>query len=360
MADILFITGHSFAEKARVSVHFMASAAAEAGHAVSWFVAGVGPATRFKSPDLWSCPRGVWTEREGVPEYVAWAPTVPVDLRRAWLNAASSPVFGLYGRALPRGVAERASAADLIVVESGVGVAFLRALAARGLLGRTILLAADDMNTIRGHPVLKGVLESRWEQLAGVVSFGAYAGRSTRSGVVRVLPKGIDKRAFASDDHANPYDGPGNIVCVGNMLADPEILSWTERTPELTYHLIGAFPGGQPANVRTYGLMPFAQTIAFIRHADAGLLPYRSARNMAYLMTSSLKLAQFRCVGLAVIGPQEVDDGKANFVPFAREPDAFVRAARAAVGMARRPDLEVAVADYRDNWRDIETGFLRA
>ena len=291
---------------------------------------------------------------------MGWAPIVPVDLRRAWLNAASYPLFEFYGRTLPREVAVRAAASDMIVVESGVGVAFLRALAARDLLGRTVLLAADDMDTIRGHPVLKRRLESRWGDLAGVVSFGAYAGRATRSGVVEVVPKGIDKRAFASVDHADPYDGPGNIVCVGNMLADPDILSWTERTPELTYHLIGVFPGGYPANVRTYGLMPFAKTVAFIQHADAGLLPYRSAKNMAYLMTSSLKLAQFRCVGLPVIGPQEVDDGKANFVPFARDPEAFVRAARTAVTMAKRSDLKNAVADYRDNWRAIETGFLRA
>lgn len=358
LAKIVFITGHSFAEKARVSVHFMASAAVEAGHGVSLFVAGIGPATRFKSLDLWNLPKQVWTDREGVAEYAGRALTVPVDLRRPWLNAASSPIFGLYGRALPHEVAACASAADLIVVESGIGAAFLQALGARNLLRRTIFLAADDMDTIRGHPVLKARLEAHWDELADVVSFGAYAGRSTRSGPVKVVPKGIDKRAFAAVDQPNPYATPGNIVCVGNMLADPEILSWAERTPELTYHLIGAFPGGYPSNVRTYGLMPFAQTVGYIQHADAGLLPYRAAPNMGYLMTSSLKLAQFRCVGHAVIGPREVDDGKANFVPFERESGAFAHAARTAVATARRPDLKDAVADYRDNWRDIEVGIL--
>lgn len=358
MAKIVFITGHSFAEKARVSVHFMALAAVEAGHGVSLMVAGIGPATRYKSLDLWNLPGRVWTDRGGVAEYVERALTVPVDLRRPWLNAASSPVFGFYGRTLPHEVAACASAADLIVVESGIGVAFLQALGARDLLGRTILLAADDMDTIRGHPVLKARLEACWDELVSVVSFGAYAGRSTRSGPVTVLPKGIDKRAFAAVDKPNPYATPGNIVCVGNMLADPEILGWAERTPELTYHLIGAFSGRYPPNVRAYGLMPFAQTVGYIQHADAGLLPYRAAPNMGYLMTSSLKLAQFRCVGHAVIGPQEVDDGKANFVPFQREPGAFAHAARTAIATTRRPDLKDAVVDYRDNWRDIEIGTL--
>lgn len=243
MSSVAFITGHSFAEKARVSVHFMAAAATEAGHDVKLFVAGVGPATRLKAPDLWRLPSGVWTDRDGVPEYVGRAFTVPVDLRRSWLNFASSPIFNAYGGTLPRKVADAVRTADLIVVESGVGVAFLRALSARDLLGRTILLAADDMNTIRGHPVLRARLESYWSDLAGVVSFGAYAGRQTRSGTVQVVPKGIDKRAFTSGAHPDPYASPGNIVCVGNMLADSEILSWADRTPELTYHLIGAFSG---------------------------------------------------------------------------------------------------------------------
>ena len=79
---------------------------------------------------------------------------------------------------------------------------------------------------------------------------------------------------------------------------------------------------------------------------------------MAYLMTSSLKLAQFRCVGLPVIGPKDVDDGRPNFVAFEREADAFAAAARTAVSTSRRPELADAVADYRDNWRDIQMRFL--
>ena len=97
----------------------------------------------------------------------------------------------------------------------------------------------------------------------------------------------------------------------------------------------------------------------FLQHAHAGLLPYRSAAHHGYLKTSSLKLAQFKALGLPIVGPEALDDGEAGYRAFrSGDFESFASAVKAAIQIPRPVERPGAGVDYRENWAEIERRFL--
>ncbi len=362
--SVLFITGHSFVEPQRVSIHMLATAAAERVGKVQLFVAGVGPATLVKAKQIARQRKNVWAECDAIAEYHAWQWATPVDLRAPLRNAVARPFFASYGRSLPGPVLTAARAARLILLESGVANPYLAALDRDGLLGKTVYIAADDVRTIRGHPLIRDRLERHSHQLKGCLSFGAHGDADDpyfAADKVRVVPKGIDLSAYAVE-RPSPYDpDPAltHVVSVGNMLFSNAIVELANQCPTARFHIIGAVSGGFPDNVTLYGVLPFEQTIPFVQHADVGLLPYRWAANMAYLQKSSMKLAQFRAVGLPIVGPDYIGDSGVDFCGFdPKSGDSFAAAIAAAKQQGHTPPNARTATDFRQNWAAIETHFL--
>jgi 2-beta-glucuronyltransferase len=362
--SVLFITGHSFVEPQRVSIHMLAIAAAERVGTVRLFVAGAGPATLFKAKQIARQPKNAWAEWDGIAEYHAWQWTTPVDLRSPLRNALAGPFFASYGRDFPGPVLDAARAARLILLESGVANPYLSALDRHGLLGKTVYVAADDVRTIRGHPLIRQGLEHHSHQVKGCLSFGAHGDAGDpyfAADKVQVVPKGIDLGAYAVDQ-PSPYDpDPAltHVVSVGNMLFSNAIVELASQCPTARFHIIGAVGGDFPDNVTLYGVLPFKQTIPFVQHADVGLLPYRWAANMAYLQKSSMKLAQFRAVGLPIVGPDYIGDPGADFCGFdPKSGDSFAAAIAAAKQQGRTPPDARTATDFRQNWAAVEAHFL--
>jgi len=366
---VLFITGHSFVEPQRVSIHMLAMAAAERLGQVDLFVAGIGISALRKSRQIAAQPKNIWqnhaiSDETYLREHFAWQWSTPIDLRAGWRNMAARPAFASYGRNLPATVLDSARKARLILLESGVANPYFHALADAGLLGKTVYIAADDVRTIRGHPLIREALARHSRHLAGCLSFGAHGETNDpyfAPDKVCVVPKGIDLTAYAQDVPSPFPPDPAitHVVSVGNMLFKNEIVELASAVPQSHFHIIGAVEGSFPPNVTLYGVLPFAQTIPFVKHAHIGLLPYRWAANMAYLQKSSMKLAQFRAVGLPIVGPDYIGDEACDFFAFDPESGASFAAAIAnAKAQGRTPPEARTATDFRQNWAALEERFF--
>lgn len=359
---ILFITGHSLREAARVSIHFMQLAAAEQGRRIVTLIAGRGPAQLWRDRGAPTRPTRILSDL-GIEEISPITLFAPVDLRLAAANAFIRPLVGRYGGSMSPSLRRYAKSADLIVLESGAAVPFLRALDRDGLLGKTIYLAADDLRTIRGHPILQETLARYAKRLRACVSFGAHAGLDPffDPDQVVVIAKGIDTKSLKISAPSPFEPGSINVASVGNMLIDPNILDFAGRISDVNFHFIGKMspPTEAAHNVKLYGVLPFESTVPYLLHADAGLLPYRSAANDGYLKTSSLKLAQFKAIGLPIIGPDALEDDDPGYYAFrSGDFESFASAVRAAVRVQRPIERPGAGVDYRENWAEIERRFL--
>lgn len=332
------------------------------------FVCGIGPLTGFKSPELAGLAKDTWNEIEpGIKEFASRDLNTPVDLRSALINRIVAPVLSRYGTRLPTEVEERAQNADLILVESGVGAAWLDALSRISALDRTIYFAADDVRTIRGHPLIRHRVSTYVPSCLACVSFGAHEQPDNYLGAteVTVLEKGIDLAAYEKS-YASPYGfATKNVVCVGEMLFDAAVLPLAESLGDVQFHFFGSFRRRSRKNIVFHGSVRFAETIPFVKFAHAGLLPYRRALNVAYLATSSMKLAQFRACGLPVVGPCYLKIGGPTFFPYNLEyASSFKNAVVSAVNSKEASEGHArsgsgAGHDYRSNWKAIEELFRR-
>lgn len=360
--DVFFITGHSVTEATRVSIHFMQLAAAERGHRVTTLVSGKGPAQIYRDRRA-PVRSGQILNDLGIDETSPISLFAPIDLRRRWANHMVAPFLRLYGRALEPRLLDRAKSADLILVESGSAVPYLQALATHRLLDRTIYFAADDLRAIRGHPVLQDILTRHAPEVRACVSFGAHEPPDAffRPDQVVIVPKGIDTHNLRLARPTPFTPGSVNVVSVGNMLIDEDVLKFAARLPDITFHFIGRItpPEEIGENVKLYGVLPFEETVAYLQHAHAGLLPYRSGAQQSYLKTSSLKMAQFKALGLPIVGPEAFNNGDPGYCSFEFSDFAsFAAAVKAAIATTRPVQRADAVVDYRDNWAEIEQRFL--
>jgi 2-beta-glucuronyltransferase len=81
--------------------------------------------------------------------------------------------------------------------------------------------------------------------------------------------------------------------------------------------------------------MPFHDTLAYLKHATAGVAPYHNAPGTEYLAESSLKLAQFEYFGLPSVCPSfAAGDNHARFGYQVGEADSMRRATGRALSMA--------------------------
>lgn len=232
----------------------------------------------------------------GIECYLWRTPLHPFATGSARGNRLTAPLHDLYAAWPSEDVDSVFRCADVIVVESGLGVLLIprmRRLNPRALL---IYRGADALDTIGAHPLL----QRRLEQSAGLVDHYCLLaeGMAAQFTFARhrafVVPQAIHRADFERIG-PSPYAGGRNAVCVGSMLFDRGYFDIAGPAfPNVTFHVIGcggAYKG--VANVRVYPEMPFRETLPYVAHADIGVAPYRLAPASSYLSESSLKLTQF-------------------------------------------------------------------
>lgn len=311
MQRALVLTGHFPDEKRRASIHWLSEALRERGWQLDFVTVGQSLASRFRRCSQWPFvqlrPTNRWVElAPGLESYIWYTPLHPMNLHNGVLNAAAVPLYRLYAHRLPPAVRQRAAAAELILCEGPLATMFLRTLRALAPAALLIYNAADRVQTVGAHPLLVEY-EARNAPLADLVRVPAQAMLDDYPAgtAVEFVPHGLDARLFAATS-ANPFSGPRNALCIGDMLFDPwaiEVLA--AAFADWTFHLfgVGAQPKARRPNVAVHGEQAFAHIVPFLQHADLGLAPYRDRRESTYLAQSSLKMMQYSYCQLPIVAP---------------------------------------------------------
>lgn len=244
----------------------------------------------------------------GVECYLWRTPLHPFASREAMLNEVTAPLHDVFAAWPNRDVDLLFTVADVVLIESGMGVIFaprVRRLNSRALL---VYRASDTLDTIGAHPLLQRKLE----ESAGVFDHYCllapamapqFRFASSRS---FLIPQGVDPRDYEHiGESPYPNDGQRNAVCAGSMLFDRRFFEVASPAfPDVRFHVIGcggSYKGGE--NVIVYDEMPFRAVLPYIKHADIGVAPYRDAPAARYLADSSLKLTQFALLKRPAVCP---------------------------------------------------------
>jgi 2-beta-glucuronyltransferase len=227
-------------------------------------------------------------------------------------------------------------------------------LRSAGKLSRTIYLAADDIATVRAHPIVRKAA-SLLSEVKAIATFGAHLSDTRFDMTTKIsLEKGIDVQSY-QDSITSPYaPGSTNGISVGNMLFDDMVPSYALEVPEIDFHFVGRVKAVSADNLNFPGVLPYKETVPLVRFADFGLLPYRLAPDMSYLVTSSLKLAQFKLCGLPVVGPAYLPVNQDWYFAYTPSEEAFREAVKKAIEFGKRSfNADPSVRDFRDNWSQV-------
>jgi len=311
--SFLIFSGHDYRSPRKANMHFIADELKKLsqGGNVRFASVGFSPLSRLKRDprvSLWSKANKVETAN-GIECYLWRTPLHPFNLQSSALRGIERVVYKAYPRWAPPVLKQWMAEADFIVVESGIGLVFLDMIKSLAPEARLIYIASDLLETIGCAGYLCEVLrsEARSFDLIRVPSEVMLPSFPNHS-ACGVVPHGID-RSIRDIECRSPYRGGVNIVSVGSMLFDPSFFEIAApRFPDVTFHIIG---GGKKSfelnipNVKVYPEMPFRETIAYIKHAQAGVAPYNGNDIAPYLADTSMKLMQYGFLGVPAICPSQ-------------------------------------------------------
>lgn len=345
---------HDYRSKRRVNLHFIADELAKQG-SVAFLSLRYSLLTRFgEDPrhDLWGRSNR-WERVNGISCYLRRTLVHACRLPGA-LAGAEAALFRLLAGRLPHEVRQAVVGAGVIFVESGIALTYLPLLRRLAPQAAIVYLASDSLDTINQATPIRTALRD----FAGMIDRAAVPSPLLRADVpasipCHYVPHGIEKARFAAIG-PSPYQiGTINAVSVGSMLFDPDFFRIAApRFPAFTFHVIGSgHTGPMPGNVILHSEMPFEATLAFIKHADVAIAPYRGG-GAPYLAHTSMKLMQYAYLGLPAVCPDLVAgiDGRFGY----RNNDAdSIEAAVAAASASRRIRHEAL------DWSEVTARLLR-
>ncbi|MFC3607950.1 GumK N-terminal domain-containing glycosyltransferase [Stutzerimonas tarimensis] len=322
---VFLVTGHDANASRKTGFHYWTEILAKRGVEVDFMTVGMSLATSFKKN----------SRRFGGP-YNRWMPLVPNAQRFTWrpvfhpfalkpgLDKLTWPIFSLYPRLLPEAVKARLREADIVVVESGVGLTLVKQFARIAKRAKLIYTVSDRLETLSFHPL---VLAAEREAVPyfDMIRVPAMAMKADfpATAPVTYIAQGLDKTAF-DQPHENPYGQDRNAISIGDMLFNaPVIETLARQFPDWTFHLFGKgarLPQPLP-NVVEHGEQPFARLLPYLKFADIGIAPYREAPGVDYISQSSLKMIQYTYCRLPIVAPAFAAAGREHVMPFATDAD---------------------------------------
>lgn len=338
--SLLIVSRHDYRSPRKASVHFIARELAKTAD-VRFASIGFSLLSKLKSDPrlpLWDAANRVETV-DGV-ECFLWRSLVHPCKVPAAFNPVMDLYFAHFARNVPETLRRWIAVADTVLIESGGPEMFIPTVRRIAPNARIVYLCADTLDVVGSPEYLVKTLMAHAPKLDWIVIKSKLMAPFFPPGSnLVVVPQGVDKAALAVQS-ASPYaEGSVNLVSVGNMLFDAAFFALAApEFPEIDFHVIGGGPGAlglDAPNVVVHAEMPFAETLPYIRHADAGVAPY-GAGVVPYLADSSLKLAQYGGLGLPAICPAIAAAGHAHRFGYAPGDKASIVAAiRAALAHGR-------------------------
>jgi 2-beta-glucuronyltransferase len=308
MDRILIISGHDFRSPRKANIHFIAQELAKTA-SVRFLSLGFSNLSLMKGD-----PRSelagqanVVTDKNGVECFLWKTFAHPFNTRVHSLRWLERAYFKYYRSRLPKLAASWIHDAGSVIVESGIGVAFIELIRQTNPEARIIYNASDDLTTIDCSPFLRSELD----RVARCLDWARLPSKALARGFTPELPlyfipHGIDVQVRDKEE-PSPYGTGIHAVSVGSMLFDESfVVLAADQFPEVQFHIIG--PGktsdalSRP-NIHVYGEMKFADTAKYIKHAKFCIAPYRRNEHAAYLADTSMKLLQYDFLGLPAVCP---------------------------------------------------------
>lgn len=312
--NIVLLSNHWYPSPRKAGFHHLADAWHAQGHDIAFVTVGFSAIswlrhdfrTRFAGIRQ-AC--NVWQRlRDRFDSYVfrtCWHPhttLIPV------LDRLLEPCMRHYGRALPPTLCERLAAADVILYESCAALYLVSRCRELAPQARHIYRVSDDIRTMRSTPAGMVNLEQQLAPDFALISVPCrgLAEKFFPSARVCLHPHGLNTSAFeACTVSPYPPDSRNAVFCGLGFYDAAAVHAMAQTQPEVSFHILGVGqPSGvTPDNVRYYGERPFADTIPFIKFADAGLYTLRPSSRPMQAYTDSLKIIQYRYCGLPIVSP---------------------------------------------------------
>lgn len=310
MPRFLMISGHDYRTPRRVNVHFIADELAKRGP-TRFFSVGFSFLSHLRADPR----RPIATRANRVEDFrgvecFLWKSLWhPFNLQHPALAGLSRAVFKAYRAAVPSLFKHWVATSDVIILESGLSPIFIEQIRVLNPTAKLIYLVSDLLDTIGVDRFVGEELNRCMGAIAEIVIPSARMARDFPDrGKLRVIPHGLDVSPAQGDP--SPYDGGINAVSVGPMLFDRGFFAIAAPAcPQVTFHIIGGGPQAEGlghANVKTYGEMPYLETLRYIKHAQFGIAPYLADRVADYLCDTSMKLAQYEFFRIPAVCPHVV------------------------------------------------------
>jgi 2-beta-glucuronyltransferase len=308
MDRILIISGHDFRSPRKASLHFIAHELAKTA-SVQFLSVGFSTLSLIKGdPRSELAGRANIATNENGVECFLWKTLIhPFNIKLRSLRWIERAHFRYYRSRLPKQAASWMREAAIVIVESGLGVAFIDLVRQISPEARIIYNASDDLSAIG----CSSFLQSELDRVTGCLDWArlpskALARNFTPETPLYFIPHGVDV-PVRDQQEPSPY-GPGlHAVSVGSMLFDESFFTLAaDQFPEVQFHIIG--PGKTSdaltrSNIQVYGEIKFAETVKYIKHAKFGIAPYQRNEHAAYLADTSMKLMQYDFLGLPAVCP---------------------------------------------------------
>lgn len=308
----LVLSAHDYRTPRRANIHFIADELAKRG-TTRFFSLRYSRLSRLKNDlrlPLDGTANSVIKHR-GVECYL-WRTLVhPFNTRRRWLRPVEDAMFRLYARHPPAVLEQWIRESDVIVIESGTAVAFIRLAKRLNPQARLLYRASDGLSTIDVAEFITREFDDVCGSLDAIALVSPVMAEEINSQHnVYHVGHGVDPGLDEMGD-PSPYPDTGiHAVSVGSMLFDPGFIAQASHAfPDVTFHVIGSGQAAAPdygPNVVVYGEMKHADVVRYIKHARFGIAPYTSEQVPAYLADSSMKLLQYDFFGLPAVCPNAV------------------------------------------------------
>ena len=308
MDRILIISGHDFRSPRKASIHFIAQELAKTA-SVRFLSVGFSNLSLVKGdPRLALAGEANVAKKENGVECFLWKTFLhPCNLRVGSLRWLEHAHFRYYRSRLPKVPSSWLRDAGTVIVESGLGVAFIELIRKISPDACIIYNASDDLATLG----CSSFLQSELGRVAGCLDWARLPSKALARGFTQGLPlyfipHGVDFRV-RDQEETSPYGTGVHAVSVGSMLFDESfVVLAADMFPGVQFHIIG--PGKtscalSPPNIHVYAEMKFAETVKYIKHATFCIAPYRGNEHATYLADTSLKLMQYDFLGLPAVCP---------------------------------------------------------
>ncbi|NWK79443.1 glycosyltransferase [Aquitalea sp. LB_tupeE] len=323
-SSFLMISRHDYRSKRKANVHFIAEEMAKLGP-TRFFSSSFSHLAKLKKDQrlvLWNRANQV-ENIDGVDCYL-WKTLLHPVRSSPLLEPAMNLFFKLYLASAPEIFKQWVCESSVIILESGGPEIFFPLIKKLNPSVKVIYICSDPLWAINTPAFAVRALQRDYPSYDGIrIPSRILKSEFPLSDKVHFIPHGIEKQALATDK-GSPYKAGKNIVSVGNMLFDPGFFQIAAPAfPDVQFHIIGGGPRAEALsefpNVTVYGEMPFADTLPYIKYADAGVAPYQADMVAPYLTDTSMKLMQYGFYGLPAICPTVVEGGKS--LRFGYEPD---------------------------------------